>query len=135
MSTQSTSETHAAADGGGQSPASALARGAFRKLNTVVRPLVERGVGNPLYFGVGPVIVETRGRRSGLPRSVPLLSVRLGRQVIVSTVRERSQWLANLELEPSAHVRLFGTDRPAVATFGQVGPFRTATLALVDEPG
>ena len=114
------------------SASSPIARAAFKRLNAVVEPLVERGLGNPLPIGLGPVIVETTGRRSGLPRSVPLLSLRFGDQLIVSTVRERSAWIANLGADPAAQVRLFGTDRPAVAELARVGPLRTATLRLTD---
>lgn len=106
----------------------------FRALNRFVRPLVERGVGNPAPIGAGPVVVETTGRRSGLPRSVPLLALRWGDSLVVSTVRKDSQWLANLAAEPSATVRLLGRDRPVVAELGEAGPLRTARLVLVDGP-
>ena len=108
----------------------AIARRGFRSLNRLVAPLVGAGMGNPLPLGVGPVIVETTGRSSGEPRPVPLLSVRLGDSVLVSTVRTRSQWMANLEAELSARVRLFGQDHDATTTIADVGGVRFARLDL-----
>jgi deazaflavin-dependent oxidoreductase (nitroreductase family) len=106
------------------------ARRGFRALNRLMAPLVGAGLGNPLPLGVGPVIVETTGRSSGEPRPVPLMSVRLGDSVVVSTVRGRSQWMANLEAEPSARVRLFGHDHDATTTIAEVGGVRFARLDL-----
>lgn len=109
----------------------AVTRNAFRALNSVVRPALAAGVGNPLPFGVGAVVVETTGRRSGQPRRVPVLAARVGDRLAVSTVRADSHWFANLEADPAVRVRLFGDDRPAVASSYR-GPLNVAVLDLAD---
>ena len=75
-------------------------------------------------------MVQTKGRKSGLARRVPLLSARIGNTVIVSTVRPGSQWMANLQATPAATVTLFGSERDADTEFTPIGPLRVAALRL-----
>jgi deazaflavin-dependent oxidoreductase (nitroreductase family) len=105
----------------------AATRDAFRALNRVVMPALEQGLGNPLPIGAGAVVVETTGRVSGEPRRVPLLSLRFGDRLLVSTVRPDSQWFANLEADPSARVQLHGRFRDADASLSR-GPLNVAVL-------
>lgn len=101
----------------------------FRALNRAVIPALRAGIGTP-WFGPGLYLVETTGRVSGEPRPVPLLGYRFGRQVVVSTVRADSQWVRNLEAEPSATLWLDGAPRSASAAVRRcgVGP----SVAVID---
>ncbi len=76
------------------------------------------------------MLVGTVGRKSGLPREVPLLSVRVGETVYVSTVRADSQWLANLEATPDARVWLNGKERRVTATVRRDDRLQVAELRL-----
>ncbi len=105
----------------------------FRALNTFVAPMVKAGIGNPFPIGAGSVVIETIGRVSGQSREVPLLSIRLGDQVLVSTVRENSQWIKNLEADDRCAVWLFGRHRTARATAIERGPINIVVLELDDE--
>lgn len=107
---------------------SAITRTAFRTLNQVVRPVLATGLGNPWPIGAGAVVVETTGRKSGLPRQVPLVAVRLGDKVAVSTVRGDSHWFANLEANDDAKVQLGGEFRDARACTTR-GPLNVAVLS------
>ena len=104
-----------------------LTRRAFRAINALVVPMLDLGVGNPLPIGMGAVVVETTGRVSGKPRRVPVMSLRCGDQLFVSTFRSGSQWFANLEAEPTARVHLHGKDRPARVSLSR-GALNVAVL-------
>lgn len=104
-------------------------RHGFAALNRVAVPLIKTGFGSPLPVGVGLVVLETTGRSSGLPREVPLVAVRWGREVRVSTVRSRSQWVRNLQARPEAAVWLGGSRRP-VSTSIEPGVLDVANLTL-----
>ena len=107
----------------------------FRMLNRIVEPLVRAGFGSPLLSPLGAIVVETRGRKTGLPSSVPLMAARTGDLVIVSTVRRRSNWLNNLAAQPEVRYWLSGREVPARAftidngiVAGEKPPERTRCL-------
>jgi deazaflavin-dependent oxidoreductase (nitroreductase family) len=89
---------------------------------------VKCGLGSPLPLGLGLVVLETTGRKSGLTREVPVVGLRVGNRITVSTVRDNSQWLANLEANPSAGVWVNGQRRNVSATVAR-GPLNTVTLS------
>ena len=97
----------------------------FRTLNHYVEPAVRRGVGSPM-LGPGVILLETIGRRSGVPSRVPLLGWRSGDTVTVSTVRPNSEWVKNLEHDPAAKVWISGEPRTSTATVT-----RTAAATIV----
>ena len=108
-------------------------RTGFRLLNQAVLPPARAGWTAPPPFGNGIVVLETTGRVSGEPRQVPLAAMRMGHKVVVSTVREDSQWLRNLEQTPQAKVWMHGTARPVTATIRR-GPLNVVILTPSAEP-
>ncbi len=105
-----------------------FARDIFRTLNKAALPAVKAGLGSPLPIGFGLVLLETTGRTSGLTREVPVVGFRVGDHVTVSTVRDNSHWLANLEANPTAGVWVNGKRRNVSATVNR-GPLNTVTLS------
>lgn len=100
---------------------------AFRTLNRVAKPLVKAGLGSPLPLGVGAVVLETTGRVSGKTREVPLLAVRTGDTVRVSTVRPTSQWFRNVEADGDTAVWYCGR-RHTTTGSPRRGPLSVVTL-------
>jgi deazaflavin-dependent oxidoreductase (nitroreductase family) len=87
----------------------------FRGLNQVVEPLVRAGLGAPMLFPAGAIVIETRGRKTGRRTNVPLMAALVGDLVVVSTVRRRSNWLKNLSAHPDVRYWLGGREREATA--------------------
>lgn len=99
----------------------------FGTLNRFVKPAVKAGLGSPWPIGLGAVVLESTGRKSGKTREVPVLGLRLGSRVYVSTVREDSQWIKNLEASDQAGVWYCGSRHDALASV-QRGPLNVVTL-------
>ncbi len=99
----------------------------FRSLNKYVKPLVKAGLGSPLPVGLGAVVLESKGRVSGKQREVPVLALRLGDKYLVSTVRENSQWVKNLEADDEAAVWSCGKRNTAKASVKR-GPLNIVSL-------
>jgi len=85
----------------------------YRGLNRVVEPLIRAGVGSPLLWPTGVIVVETTGRSTGRTYKVPLLATRIGELLLVSSVRRRSQWLKNLAAKPETHYWMAGRSHAA----------------------
>ena len=99
----------------------------FRTLNRFVKPVVKAGLGSPLPIGLGAVVLESTGRKSGVAREVPVLGLRVRSRVYVSTVRGDSQWIKNLEASNRAGVWFCGSRHDALASV-QRGPLNVVTL-------
>jgi hypothetical protein len=104
-----------------------------RWVNSVVEPLVRSGVTSALPLGPAIVAVETVGRRTQRARTVPLLAFRFGNRVVVSTVRNRSDWFANLSSMREARVWLGGEPRRSQVDVDEGQGLRTATLNVAED--
>ena len=87
----------------------------FRGLNLFVDPFVRAGLGAPVLFPAGAIVIETRGRKSGRRSNVPLMAALVGDLVVVSTARPRSNWVKNLAAHPEVRYWLGGREREATA--------------------
>ena len=88
----------------------------FSALNRLVEPAVRAGFGSLWIFPVGLIVLETTGRKTGLPQRVPLLAAMIAGHVVVSTVRvQQSQWLRNALEDPDVRFWLRGQELRARA--------------------
>ncbi|MFZ4850487.1 MAG: nitroreductase/quinone reductase family protein [Caldilinea sp.] len=87
----------------------------YRQLNQIVEPLVLAGIGGPQLFPVGLILLETRGRLSGRFYRTPVVALRWGELLFVSTVRTQSQWVQNLAAHPEIDCWVNGRQRQATA--------------------
>jgi hypothetical protein len=83
----------------------------FSALNRLVEPGVRAGFGSLWIFPVGLIVLETTGRKTGLPQRVTLLAAMIAGHVVVSTVRvQQSQWLRNALEDPDVRYWLRGQE-------------------------
>ena len=81
----------------------------FRTLNLLVEPAVRAGCGFPAFGLTGLISLETKGRRTGLPYSIPILATLFGDYLLIGTVRgNRSQWIENVRVNPNVRYWLRG---------------------------
>lgn len=85
-------------------------------LNRVVEPLVRAGVGSPRIAPSGFIVLESKGRKSGVLRRTPLAATRIGKHVVVGTFRAgRSEWIKNLGVQPRTQYWIAGKPQRATA--------------------
>ncbi len=112
-----------------------LERRAVAALNSVARPSIQRGLGSPCLVPWGLVVLEHKGRRTGRTYTSPLLAMRLGRRVLVTTYRkERSHWIRNLEEWPRTHLWMNGRRRPYHARVLGGGGRNDRLEAILERP-
>ena len=93
-----------------------LERQAFRALNTIARPPIQRGFGSPCLTPWGLVVLEHTGRQTGRTHASPLWALRLDHRVVVATYRKtRSHWIRNLKHQPETHLWMNGERKPVRA--------------------
>ena len=87
----------------------------YRGVNSFVEPLVRAGVGSPVFWPVGAIVLEITGRNTGQSFNVPLLAARVGDLFVVSTYRRRSEWVKNLAANSEVRYWLGGRQHDATA--------------------
>lgn len=70
----------------------------------------QKGFVNPLMRRIATMtLLETTGRKSGLPRRTPVGGRRIGREFwMVSEFGERSEYVRNIQADPRVRVRVRG---------------------------
>jgi deazaflavin-dependent oxidoreductase (nitroreductase family) len=77
----------------------------------------QRRIGNPVIKRLpGQVLLETTGRKSGLPRRTPVGGRRTGDEFwLVSEYGEKAQYVLNIQADPRVRVRIGGRWHPGTA--------------------
>jgi deazaflavin-dependent oxidoreductase (nitroreductase family) len=101
-------------------------------INQLAEVAVRAGIGVPCYVGVGLVLIETKGRKSGSPRTVPVLANRIGDRLYVSTVRENSQWVRNLQADQTPTVVVDQQSQPVRVKLVKLGSWRVLRLDILN---
>ena len=88
----------------------------FRTLNSLIEPAVRAGYGFPGIASTGLIVLETQGRRTGIPYRTPILATLIGDYLLIATILgERSQWIKNARMAPDVRYWLCGRVRGARA--------------------
>jgi hypothetical protein len=88
----------------------------LRALNQFIEPIVRAGYGSPCITPTGLIVLETKGRRSGIAHSVPVFATLIDDHLLVATLRgERSHWMRNVRVTPDVRYWLDGKVRQATA--------------------
>ena len=83
----------------------------YRTVNLFLKPFIKAGFTSLGFVPAGAILVETKGRKSGKIRNVPLLVTHFGEFILVGTIRgQQSQWVKNLAANPD--VRYWWSGRP-----------------------
>ncbi len=91
-----------------------------RVVNPVVRPLVARGALDP-----GWALLETRGRRTGLPRVVPVGNgLRDDVFWVVTEHGYHADYVRNIQADPRVRVKVAGRWRTGTARITDDDPYR-----------
>jgi deazaflavin-dependent oxidoreductase (nitroreductase family) len=89
----------------------------YREAKHRIVTVFQRRIGNPILMRMpGHTLLETTGRRSGLPRRTPLGGRLVGRDFwLVSEYGEKSQYVRNIQADPRVRVRIRGRWRVGIA--------------------
>jgi deazaflavin-dependent oxidoreductase (nitroreductase family) len=88
----------------------------FRSINAMLEPAIRAGVGSPLLWPQGLIVIESTGRRSGTLRRTPVAATIVSGFVVTGTfLGGRSDWIRNLRAEPEVRYWLRGAAHDATA--------------------
>ena len=101
-------------------PAVWIAKNVMSRLDRLVLRVFRGHVRLPTSLFVPTLVLTTRGRRTGEPRSTPLIYVADGADLLVANARpegeRRNPWVLNLRSQPRATVVLLGESTDVRAT-------------------
>ncbi len=96
-----------------------------RIVNRIMRALLKVGLAPPTY-----ALLETTGRRSGLPRQIPVANGFEGDTFwLIAALGERAQYVRNIRAEPRVRVKV----RPARLRDGVSMRWRSGTARLMPD--
>ena len=78
-------------------------------------PWIEMGIGNPLLWPTGAVVVEVTDKDSDRTYKLPLTATRVGNLMVLTSLRRQAGWLQNLIAKPEMRYWFVGQPRQATA--------------------